>query len=83
MNFYEQNEDEIIMVYFAVYIIDFIKILYFMKINVVDVMLITVGNCIFYRRYLLVMKINAMCDAIIEPLHDVREIIHEILEKKI
>ena len=81
MNFYEKNEDEIVMICFAIYVIDFIKILYFMKINAMDVVIVMIGNCILYQRYLLVLKIDKMCNEIREPLHNVNENIREILNK--
>ena len=81
MIFYEKNEDEIVVICFAIYVIDCIKILYFMKINPVDVIVIMIGNCILYRRYLLVLKIDKMCNEIREPLHNINENIREILNK--
>ena len=66
------NNDEFVIGYVILYFIIIVKMV-FIKYSPIDLLVLLFGVYVFYRRYLMVVRIDRMCSEISGPLKDVIE----------
>ena len=66
------NNDEFVIGYVILYFITILKMV-FIKYSPIDLLVLLFGVYVFYRRYLMVVRIDRMCSEISGPLKDVIE----------
>jgi len=69
--------DYLFVFYSGLYLTILTKILYTLNVGWVDISIICVGNIIFYKRYLLVMSLNNLCDELEEPLAELLDVMKD------
>ena len=66
------DKDEFVIGYVILYFITILKMV-FIKYSPIDLLVLLFGVYVFYRRYLMVVRIDRMCSEISGPLKDVIE----------
>ena len=66
------NNDEFVIGYVILYFIIIVKMV-FIKYSPIDLLVLLFGVYVFYRRYLMVIRIDRMCSEIAGPLKDAIE----------
>ena len=75
------DEDEFVIGYAILYFITIVKMV-FIKYSPIDLLILLFGVYVFYRRHLMVVRIDRMCSEISGPLKDaIREIENLIVKK--
>ena len=72
------DNDEFVIGYVILYFITIVKMV-FVKYSPIDLLILLFGVYVFYRRYLMVLRIDRMCSEIAGPLKDA---IENLIEKK-
>ena len=65
---YADLQDYLFIFYSGLYMTVLTRMLSTSNMSWIDISIICVGNIIFYKRYLLVMSLNNLCDGLKEPL---------------
>jgi hypothetical protein len=66
------DNDEFVIGYVILYFITIVKMV-FVKYSPIDLLILLFGVYVFYRRYLMVLRIDRMCSEISGPLKDAIE----------
>jgi hypothetical protein len=66
------DNDEFVIGYVILYFITIVKMV-FVKYSPIDLLILLSGVYVFYRRYLMVLRIDRMCSEISGPLKDAIE----------
>ena len=66
------DQDEFVIGYAILYFITILKMV-FVKCTSFDILILLLGVYVFYRRYLMVIRIDRMCSEIAGPLKDAIE----------
>jgi|LakMenEpi03Aug12_release.lakeMendotaPanAssembly.Ray.scaffolds.fasta_scaffold1131555_1 hypothetical protein len=66
------DNDEFVIGYVILYFITIVKMV-FVKYSPIDLLILLFGVYVFYRRYLMVFRIDRMCSEISGPLKDAIE----------
>ena len=66
------NNDEFVIGYAILYFITIVKMA-FIKYSPIDLLILLFGVYVFYRRYMMVLRIDRMCSEIAGPLKDAIE----------
>lgn len=66
------DKDEFVIGYVILYFITILKMV-FIKYSPIDLLVLLFGVYVFYRRYLMVVRIDRMCSEISGPLKDAIE----------
>ena len=66
------DNDEFVIGYATLYLITIVKMI-FIKYSPIDLLILLFGAYVFYRRYLMVLRIDRMCSEISGPLKDAIE----------
>lgn len=72
------DEDEFVIGYMILYFITIVKMV-FIKYSPIDLLILSFGAYVFYRRYMMVLRIDRMCSEISGPL---KYAIENLIEKK-
>lgn len=72
------DEDEFVIGYMILYLSTIVKMV-FIKYSPIDLLILSFGVYVFYRRYMMVLRIDRMCSEIAGPLKDA---IENLIEKK-
>ncbi len=75
------DEDEFVIGYAILYAGTLVKMI-FMQYTLFDFAILSFGAYVFYRRYLMVVSIDKICNEIAGPLHDAICKIENLIEKK-
>ena len=75
------NNDEFVIGYAILYFITIVKMA-FIKYSPIDLLILLFGVYVFYRRYLMVVRLDRMCSEISGPLQDAICEIENLIEKK-
>lgn len=75
------DEDEFVIGYMILYFIIIVKMA-FIKYSPIDLLILLFGVYVFYRRYLMVVRLDRMCSEISGPLKDAICEIENLIEKK-
>jgi hypothetical protein len=75
------DQDEFVIGYAILYLITIVKMV-FVKYSPIDLLILLFGVYVFYRRYLMVIRIDRMCSEIADPLKDAIENIENFTCKK-
>lgn len=74
----KMGQDEFIIGYAILYVCTIAKMIFLLSCTRLDVAILFVGTGIFYRRYLMVMKLDRMCREI-EPMKISNETLSALL----